>query len=160
MTTLHLQSSRRLTYHKTRKGELKSLNWPHALTPKSITIHPEKLSQAGFISTPTATAPDLVTCYLCQTTVQDWTVGDLPLERHREANPYCAYVKMQSVVWDEWRTEAEWDWGDDGEDWPRSEKMDQARLDTFAIGWPHAGVTGIPTPDEVSSSNLISSHSL
>lgn len=153
--SFHLQTSRRQTFHKTRKASLKPLNWPHPLVPKSLSIHADKLSQAGFIHTPTLVAPDLTTCFLCAVVVHDWTTGQDPWEKHRTANEDCAFVKMAQVGWEEWKDQTQWDWGLDGVDWPRSERMDRARLETFAVGWPHEGVAGIPTKEEVSLAFLL-----
>ena len=147
--SLNHPSFRRATFHKTRRGVLKALNWPHPLIPKSLSIHADKLSLAGFIHIPTLESPDLTRCFLCALEVDGWAVGDDPWERHRVGNRDCAMIKLEHVEWTEWRDQADWDWGVDGVDWPRSEEMDRARLETFSIGWPHEGSLGIPTKEEV-----------
>lgn len=152
--SLNLPSVRRSTFHKTRRGASKPLNWPHPLVPKSLSIHADKLSQAGFVHSPTLDEPDRTTCYLCSVQVSGWEAGDEVWGKHRDGNADCAFLKMEEVVWNEWKEETQWDWGVDGVDWPRSERMDRARLETFAVGWPHDGALGIPTKEEVVFSPL------
>lgn len=150
MATLHYQSTRKSTFAKTRKGASKALNWPHALLPKSTTIHPLLLSAAGWYHTPTPDSIDKTTCHSCGKEVEGWTDGDDAILAHLEiADGDCAFIKMLSVTWEEWREEAAWYWGASGCDWPGSSSMVSSREDTFRIGWPHHDVAGIPTPAQV-----------
>lgn len=152
MATLQYQSTRKTTFAKTRKGASKALNWPHALLPKTTTIHPTLLSSAGWYHTPTAESTDRTTCYSCKNEVEGWTEGDDAIKAHLEiANGECGFIKMLSVVWEELKDDDAWDWGVDGIDWPASPSMQLAREATFLVGWPHHGVEGIPTPQQVRS---------
>lgn len=154
---LHLLPTRRATYNKSRKGTLRPLNWPHPLksTTPASTIHPDQLAQAGFYSTPTSDNPTRSTCYLCQLVVQEWVEGDLPLELHLERNDQCGWAVLQHLQ-GEWkdgiRDKQEWikAWGQRGEWWPKSDYINSARQASFAKGWPHEGVEGVPTKEEVS----------
>ena len=161
-TTLHVLQSRRATFNKSRKGANRALNWPHPLTntaskPSSSTIHPDHLAAAGFYSTPTAEEPTRSTCYLCESVVDSWEEGDDPLERHLELNDSCGWAVLQQLQGD-WaqyegtRDKKEWAaaFGKAGELHPRSERVRSARASSFSVGWPHTGVKGVPTAEEVS----------
>lgn len=149
---------RRATFNKARKGAQRPLNWPLPLTkPKSSTIHPDHLAAAGFHSTPTAEEPTRSTCYLCDSVVESWTEGDDPLARHLELNDRCGWAVLQRLL-KEWspfgglRDKEEWSeaFGEQREWHPKGERVKIARLASFGVGWPHAGVKGVPTAEEVS----------
>lgn len=157
-TTLHLTSTRRSTYKKARKGAQRPLNWPHPLTASKSSpssIHPDHLAAAGFYSTPTAEEPTRSTCFSCSAVVEVWTEGDDPIATHVEISPSCgwALLKLLLTSWpDGVREKKEWDaaWGQGGDLWPRSERVESARLASFGTGWPHDGEEGVPSTNEVS----------
>ncbi|GAA5925744.1 baculoviral IAP repeat-containing protein [Sporobolomyces koalae] len=164
--SLHLNTSRRSTFHKTRKGVHRSQNWPFPLTAaasKSSTIHPDHLAQAGFYSTPTADDSTVTTCFACEVAVGVWEEGEDPLSRHlaavEEAELECPWATIQEASWESTGglegkgSSAEWEryWGPEGKLHPRGEIMDRARKGTFALGWPNHGKAGVPTADEIAS---------
>jgi len=170
--SLHLQPSRRSTFHKTRKGALRSQNWPFPLTvaaSKTSSIHPDHLAQAGFYSTPTPDDATVTTCFACEVVVGVWEEGEDPLARHlaaaEEAELECPWAIIQEASWEKTGgldgkdSETEWAacWGQDGKMHPRGELMQRARKGTFALGWPHHGEKGVPTPEEVRHDLLMSS---
>ncbi|GAA5967617.1 hypothetical protein JCM11641_005711 [Rhodosporidiobolus odoratus] len=167
--TLHLAPSRRSTFHKTRKGANKVLNWPYPLTAaaaKNSSIHPDRLVQAGFYCTPTPDDPTVTTCYLCDVVVGEWEEGEDPLYRHSaaadEVGLSCAWLTVQQASWGEKGLEGrgkkeDWSqyWGEDGEMHPRGEVMRRAREETFRLGWPHEGVKGVPTRSEIAAAGWV-----
>ncbi|CEQ42474.1 SPOSA6832_04284, partial [Sporobolomyces salmonicolor] len=165
LTSLHLASSRRSTFHKARKGAQRALNWPYPLTAaaaKSSSIHPDHLVYAGFYSTPTNEDPTVTTCFACEVAVGMWEEGEDPVMRHLaatvEAGVECPWATIQSASWEGTgglggKDEQSWKkyWGEEGEMHPRGDKMARARKGTFAKGWPHHGAKGVPTADEIAS---------
>lgn len=160
---LHLLPSRRATFHKTRKGASKVLNWPYPLTAaaaKSSTIHPDRLAKCGFYCTPTSDDPTCTTCFLCDVSVAEWEEGEDPLYRHQaaaeEMGTRCGFATMVEVSWGEDGIEGrgkkdEWKqyWGEGQVLHPRGEVISKARIETFRLGWPHEGSKGVPTKEEV-----------
>ncbi|GAA5948652.1 hypothetical protein JCM21900_005201 [Sporobolomyces salmonicolor] len=165
LTSLHLASSRRSTFHKARKGAQRALNWPYPLTAaaaKSSSIHPDHLVYAGFYSTPTNEDPTVTTCFACEVAVGMWEEGEDPVMRHlaatEEAGVECPWATIQSASWEGTgglggKDEQSWKkyWGEEGEMHPRGDKMARARKGTFAKGWPHHGAKGVPTADQIAS---------
>nr|XP_057919424.1 E3 ubiquitin-protein ligase XIAP [Doryrhamphus excisus] len=49
----------------------------------------ERLARAGFYFTGHA---DRVRCFSCRTTVENWCMGDTPVERHKEVSPSCKFL--------------------------------------------------------------------
>ncbi|XP_045887027.1 E3 ubiquitin-protein ligase XIAP isoform X2 [Micropterus dolomieu] len=49
----------------------------------------ERLARAGFYFTGQA---DRVRCFSCQKTVENWCMGDAPVERHKEVSPSCRFL--------------------------------------------------------------------
>ncbi|BGP16712.1 hypothetical protein JCM10213_009129 [Rhodosporidiobolus nylandii] len=161
---LHLAPARRATYHKTRKGANKALNWPYPLTAaaaKNSSIHPDRLVAAGFYCTPTADDPTVTTCFLCEVVVGEWEEGEEPLYRHQaaaeEAGLSCGWATVCQASWGEQgvegRDKRDWEeaWGEDGVLHPRGDTMSSAREETFRLGWPHEGVKGVPTKEEIAA---------
>ncbi|SGZ30409.1 BQ5605_C048g12352 [Microbotryum silenes-dioicae] len=152
---LHLYPTRRATYHKSRKGASRSLNWPHPLTKAASTtssIHADHLSRAGFYSTPTSDHPSSTTCFLCDLVVDRWCEGDEPLLLHLTRSPHCGWaILLSNMADDPNKIRKHWDWGIDGSDWPRSDKIQSARLMSFERGWPHKGAKGVPTVQQLAS---------
>lgn len=52
-------------------------------------VSAERLARAGFYFTGHA---DRVRCFSCQMTVENWSRGDTPVERHREVSPTCRFL--------------------------------------------------------------------
>ncbi|GAA6062770.1 hypothetical protein JCM10212_006883 [Sporobolomyces blumeae] len=164
--SLWLTSSRRSTFHKARKGALRSQNWPFPLTAaasRTSTVHPDHLARAGFYSTPTSDDPTVTTCFACDVVVGVWEEGEDPMARHvaaaDEAQLDCPWASVQTASWEATGglegkdRETDWPrcWGDDGEMHPRGVAMERARKGTFAKGWPHHGEKGVPTADDIAS---------
>lgn len=149
---MHLPQSRRSTFHKSRKQPHKLLNWPHPLVPKSSPRHPDKLALAGFYSTPTLHQPDLTTCFICHLQLADWTSDQDVNQRHLQHSPHCPWAILIQQNWHHSKEPIHWDWGINALNHPRGNKLHQARLGTFNLGWPHDNVEGIPTPLQVSPS--------
>ncbi|XP_023251657.1 E3 ubiquitin-protein ligase XIAP isoform X1 [Seriola lalandi dorsalis] len=49
----------------------------------------ERLARAGFYFTGQA---DRVRCFCCKKTVENWCMGDTPVERHKEVSPSCTFL--------------------------------------------------------------------
>jgi hypothetical protein len=165
--SLHLYSSRRSTFNKTRKGVNRALNWPHALTAaaaKVSTIHPDHLAHAGFHCVPTVEAPTRSACFSCRVEIEQWTEGDDPDQIHLDQSPTCGYAVLRYLT-EQWpdgiRDKKEWDraWGQESRDsslWPNSARMQSARLASFQVAasqsdlWPHDSQSGVPSPASVS----------
>lgn len=120
------------------------------------------MSSAGFYHSPTNAKPLLTRCYLCKVEVEEWEEGDSPIEKHLVASRLvelpnqpegseCALAVVKSQSWetDGARLGDTWDWGESGVNWPRGERMENARKGTFAVGWP-VMEEGVPSIDEVS----------
>ncbi|KAK2903903.1 hypothetical protein Q8A73_010560 [Channa argus] len=54
-----------------------------------LQVSAEKLARAGFYFTGHA---DRVRCFSCQETVENWCIGDTPVERHKEVSPSCRFL--------------------------------------------------------------------
>lgn len=151
MAGIYLQSIRKTTFNKNRRGAQKSLNWPHPTAPKSLSILPEKLAQAGFAHKPSADSADNVICFLCDAQVQDWESNHNPLERHLEINQHCGFAIMTETVRLDWMNVDSLNWHDHPQqEWPNSDRMKQARLDSFSVGWPHEDNPDMPSVQSVS----------
>lgn len=165
-STLFLAPSRRQTFHKSRKAaSTKHLNWPYPLSgaaAKSSSIHPDRLVEAGFYSTPIDDDPTVTTCFACGVVVGMWEEGEDALFRHEaaaeEAGIRCPFATVRRHGWGEEGVDApgrereSWDecWGEEGEWHPRGERMNEARRGTFDVGWPYDDDgDGVPTRDEV-----------
>ncbi|PRQ74729.1 hypothetical protein AAT19DRAFT_15082 [Rhodotorula toruloides] len=165
-STLFLALSRRQTFHKSRKAaSTKHLNWPYPLSgaaAKTSSIHPDRLVEAGFYSTPIDEDATVTTCFACGVVVGMWEEGEDALFRHEaaaeEAGIRCPFATVRRHAWGEegvdapGREKENWDeyWGDEGEWHPRGERMNEARRGTFDVGWPHDDDEGgVPTRDEV-----------
>ncbi|GAV04442.1 hypothetical protein RvY_14716-2 [Ramazzottius varieornatus] len=64
------------------------INWP--VTHKS----PQVMAGAGFFY---LGVRDAVECAFCHNQLNDWSVGDIPLEEHKKFFPYCSYVISKSL---------------------------------------------------------------
>ncbi|KAL7339470.1 hypothetical protein BJY59DRAFT_726790 [Rhodotorula toruloides] len=167
-STLFLAPSRRQTFHKSRKAaSTKHLNWPYPLSgaaAKSSSIHPDRLVEAGFYSTPIDDDPTVTTCFACGVVVGMWEEGEDALFRHEaaaeEAGIRCPFATVRRHGWGEEGVDApgrereSWDecWGEEGEWHPRGERMNEARRGTFDVGWPYDDDgDGVPTRDEIAA---------
>ncbi|BGP02487.1 chromosome segregation protein, BIR1 [Rhodosporidium toruloides NP11] [Rhodotorula toruloides] len=167
-STLFLALSRRQTFHKSRKAaSTKHLNWPYPLSgaaAKTSSIHPDRLVEAGFYSTPIDEDATVTTCFACGVVVGMWEEGEDALFRHEaaaeEAGIRCPFATVRRHAWGEegvdapGREKENWDeyWGDEGEWHPRGERMNEARRGTFDVGWPHDDDEGgVPTRDEIAA---------
>ncbi|KAM0791649.1 hypothetical protein ACM66B_006085 [Microbotryomycetes sp. NB124-2] len=170
--SLHLVQSRRSTYHKSRKGSQRALNWPFAVTgsqANSSTIHPDKLAHNGLYSTPTTESPTCSTCFACGAVVDKLDEGDDPIEKHAQAllaqhdthTRACGWLTLKRIqqLWPEGLVDGthadnDKDWDKVlGDEWrqPHSDRMLQARLDTFKHGWPHEKTKGVPPKEQIAA---------
>lgn len=149
----------RLASFSVRRPAKAALKWPFTIPkkiPASSTIHPHHLSNAGFYYTPLPNLPTRTTCYLCHLAVDEWKEGDNPIERHLSDGGehecgWAMFVKVKQE-WDgKLKSKTEWEkhWGASGQWWPKGVKLEEYRKMTFEAGWPHTGVAGMPTVDEV-----------
>ncbi|KAG8906084.1 hypothetical protein FRB99_007608 [Tulasnella sp. 403] len=63
--------------------------WPHDVHGKSHGASSKKMAEAGFVFTPTDSAPDMATCPYCNTAFDDWQPTDSPEILHRRKRPNC-----------------------------------------------------------------------
>ncbi|KAK4047054.1 hypothetical protein OIO90_006338 [Microbotryomycetes sp. JL221] len=169
MTTLHLVQSRRATYHKSRKGAQRPLNWPFALTgttASNSSIHPDKLADNGLYSTPDDQDATKSTCFCCGTVVTQLSDGDDLVERHQTAlernarqDTLCGWLTLKKlqIEWPQGVLEAKQatsTWSQVlGDEWsqPNSTRLQQARQSSFNVGWPHEGEKGVPTKQQIAA---------
>ncbi|KAF1977627.1 inhibitor of apoptosis repeat-containing protein [Bimuria novae-zelandiae CBS 107.79] len=100
--------------------------------------HPNDLAYAGFIFKPTTASPDNVMCFHCQTQLDGWEPNDTPAHEHLTHSPNCGFainvcIRMRGS--DPGRTE----------DDPLSERMMEARRETFQDLWPLDAAAGYPS---------------
>ena len=76
---------------RTLEGRLLTFGngWPHA---HHITLLTRDLAAAGFFFTPTARAPDRVTCAYCGLELGCWDDRDVASEAHLQGNPACPFL--------------------------------------------------------------------
>ncbi|KAJ1549115.1 25S rRNA (adenine645-N1)-methyltransferase [Cladochytrium tenue] len=86
--------------------------WPHKPLPArakkspvekavmlALAALPQELAEAGFYFTPTEHTPDLVTCFMCGTTIGDWrAVDEPPLTAHEAVSPACSWVRLMGAA--------------------------------------------------------------
>ncbi|KAK4047231.1 hypothetical protein OIV83_005533 [Microbotryomycetes sp. JL201] len=170
--SLWLVQSRRATYHKSRKGQQRALNWPFPLTghaANASTVHPDRLADCGLYSTPTLDSPTCSTCFACSAVIAQLQDGDDPVEKHLQAldastgePAVCGWLTLKRIQhsWPEGVIDAITRDGDSsdwaailGDEWrqPHSKRLNEARSHTFEYGWPHEGQTGIPSKQEIAA---------
>ncbi|KAJ4295266.1 hypothetical protein N0V90_007277 [Kalmusia sp. IMI 367209] len=103
---------------------------------------PEDLAFAGFVFKPTSASPDNVQCFSCQTQLDGWEESDVPAHEHLTHSPNCGFainvcIRMRGS--DPGRTE----------DDPLSERMVDARKETFGNIWPLDVDAGYPNIDQM-----------
>jgi hypothetical protein len=97
--------------------------------------------------------------------VQEWEEGDDPLALHLSLSPSCAWAIIKDTSWelepvsdDEEEEEGSgiypverWSekFGENGEGHPRGERVGNARVESYKLGWIHEGVEGIPSSKDV-----------
>lgn len=94
-----------------------------------------QLARAGFYYKPSLNAPDSVTCFLCERSLDGWDPDDKPVAEHLSHVPDCAWAICSGI---ETR-------GQDSsliDEHPSDTKMADARRATFADWWPHEGKKG------------------
>lgn len=100
----HLYSTRLETFNGARfkgaKGRARKYKWPHE-KPSA-----EDLSLNGFYFTPenTPTGSDLVTCYMCGCSIDEWTTTDDPVDAHYQNSPRCPVAVLQAKPW--WKVDS------------------------------------------------------
>ncbi|KAG8528216.1 uncharacterized protein KY384_007133 [Bacidia gigantensis] len=122
----------------------KKLKWPHKnpSPPRvRLKLHTKnrvdisQLAQAGFYYQPSSSNPDNVTCYLCETNIDQWEATDDPLDEHLAHAKSCGWAAIASV-------ERAIENGEQDVPNPASEEIIQARMATFSCGWPHESKRG------------------
>ena len=58
--------------------------------PKTVPVAREECARAGLYF---LRKPDVMKCFSCDAVVKDWVDGDVPEEKHREANPDCKFLR-------------------------------------------------------------------
>lgn len=145
---LHLAPVRLSTFTKKRPATSRALQWPF---DSSSSLDPAVLASAGLHHCPTKAVPLRTRCFLCNVEVSNWEEGDSPLDVHLDLSGSCGWAIIKSEEWSKPRDKSDWNWGSNGERWPRGDRWTQARLDSFAQGWPHEGVEGLPTKEEIAA---------
>ena len=126
------------------KGNRK-LKWPHK-SPSPPQVHfkllilrdqtdPAQLAQAGFFYQPSSSCPDNVTCYLCQSNIDQWEETDNPINEHIAHSRSCGWATIVAV-------ERAIENGEHDIPRPLSDQMIESRKMTFAVGWPHESKRG------------------
>lgn len=107
---------------------------------------PHDLAYAGFLFKPTSASPDNVQCFHCQTQLDGWEPNDVPAYEHLTHSPNCGFALNLCIRLRD---------GDPGrnEEDPLSERMMQARRETFHDLWPLDAVAGYPSIEQVCSGN-------
>lgn len=104
---------------------------------------PQDLAYAGFLFKPTSASPDNVQCFHCQTQLDGWEPNDVPAYEHLTHSPNCGFALNLCIRLRD---------GDPGrnEEDPLSERMMEARRETFQDLWPLDVAAGYPSIDQVS----------
>lgn len=93
-----------------------------------------QLAHAGFFYNPFETNPDNTTCFMCRNKLDGWEEDDNPTTEHLKHASHCCWAIMMGILKGSKHP-------DEVED-PTSERIVEARLATFAKGWPHEGKQG------------------
>ncbi|TKX21861.1 inhibitor of apoptosis domain-containing protein [Elsinoe australis] len=104
---------------QTSQGKGVPKSWPHE-TPTAI-----DLALAGFYFAPTSHSQDNVKCFHCEVKLDGWEIDDSPLREHIAHSPNCAWAVATSVSL-----------GEQDQD-PNSERLLNARIETFGSSWPY-----------------------
>lgn len=112
------------------KKKLKTVEgWPHDF------LSPEALAAAGFYYAPLVEGDDNVKCFLCAKMLAGWEEGDVPIDEHLKHSGTCGWAVALAL---QMKTGYEELLQED----PMSERMLEARMDTFGELWPHDGKKG------------------
>lgn len=57
---------------------------------RDVPVPSDDCARAGFYL---IRKPDVMRCFSCGVMVKAWVDGDIPVEKHREANPHCKFLK-------------------------------------------------------------------
>ncbi|CEO59314.1 hypothetical protein PMG11_03994 [Penicillium brasilianum] len=120
-----------LRSEKRRSSTTKSsdvIAWPHQ-SPS-----PAELAHAGFYYKPYETNPDNTTCFHCNRALDGWEEEDNPIKEHLKHSPGCAWAIMMDIQQESSNPSTIED--------PTSERITQARIETFGTQWPHDGKRG------------------
>ncbi|KAL5447058.1 hypothetical protein PMIN07_005160 [Paraphaeosphaeria minitans] len=103
---------------------------------------PHDLAYAGFIFKPTSASPDNVQCFHCQTQLDGWEPNDVPAYEHLTHSPNCGFALNLCIRLRD---------GDPGrnEEDPLSERMIEARRETFQGLWPLETAAGYPSIEQM-----------
>ncbi|KAK7182636.1 AT hook domain-containing protein [Paraphaeosphaeria sporulosa] len=103
---------------------------------------PEELAYAGFTFKPTSASPDNVQCFHCQTQLDGWEPNDVPAYEHLTHSPECGFALNLCIRLRD---------GDPGrnEEDPLSERMIEARRETFQDLWPLDTAAGYPSIEQM-----------
>ena len=63
--------------------------------PRTAPVCSEDLAEAGFFYTGRS---DVVRCFTCGTSINQWLPGDVPIDEHARHSPNCAYVQSKRVA--------------------------------------------------------------
>lgn len=104
-----------------------------------------QLAEFGFYYEGKAGNPKKVTCHYCDNSLEDIATDVDPIELHAEGSPDCPRVllRIQHAKWIATKGAENKEYG------ANEEKILQARLATFAKGWPHEGPEWKCTPEQV-----------
>lgn len=108
------------------RGKARVSSWPH----ESPT--PVALAEAGFYYNPAVDSNDNITCFLCQTSLDQWEKDDNPAQEHWHNSKNCAWAYLRSNAWTS--TDAAAISNSDLN--PNSDFSLNCRLETFS-DWPH-----------------------
>lgn len=106
----------------------KSITWPH----KSPS--PGDLALAGFYYRPSIEAPDNTICYMCERQLDGWEEEDDPVAEHLKHSETCGWAILMDLsrqAHDATNVED-----------PTEPRIADARVATFALGWPHESKRG------------------
>ncbi|ORY03836.1 hypothetical protein BCR34DRAFT_617663 [Clohesyomyces aquaticus] len=120
----------------TKKPPSKIAAWPHQ-SPA-----PTDLAFAGFIFKPNPSSPDNVQCVTCHRQLDGWEPTDNPTYEHLTHSPNCGFainacIRLRNG--DPNRVEED----------PLSEKMVEARANTFGDFWPLDTAAGFPSVQQL-----------
>ncbi|KAF2706343.1 inhibitor of apoptosis repeat-containing protein [Pleomassaria siparia CBS 279.74] len=130
------RSSSRNSSSRPKKTAPKSNAWPLAAPA------PHDLAFAGFQWAPSSASPDNVKCVYCDCQLDGWEEDDIPAREHLTHSPNCGYainICIRLRNGDPGRTEED----------PVSEKMMNARQNTFGDNWPLDSAAGFPSVEQM-----------
>lgn len=123
------QLTKRRASNTKKKATSNTVSWPHKV------LSADQLARAGFYYHPSADHDDNVTCFFCEKSLDSWAEDDNPAIEHLSHVPDCAWAINVCI---EHRSR---DMNTKDED-PTSEKMTNARTQTFKGAWPYENKKG------------------